>query len=391
MEFCFLPVKKHFLPRRPKKPVVCAKGEAPLEKLPLELLWDVVTYLSTDQMLALRQVSKELDRKIFPLAFKLIVPHLPTLHARLSRSRIQKIHAIASNPDLRHIPHTMRVVYPWRYLCPAERLNVSDKFMQLSVKLPEIHTLMNDLKNSLTNCRSFEICLEAPVTQIRAESEYINMLLQILAEADINPEQLTFIYPRDNVVRLGGIRSRTDPFYFHVKEPCNMISSWTNLHTLKIVDDDSKDCRAALDLSVCQILKEAPCLERLIYREDCKHPGRDGNALSPISKAGPFPQLKHVEFHSVDAGSRDLANFLRANGQYLTSVGLFDCWCHVPENWEALIRLMKNHMPRLKSFTLHNGGISHLSQKLYNYTYEGPQVELLLGKLSFSYPELYFR
>ncbi|CAK97086.1 hypothetical protein CBS115989_10839 [Aspergillus niger] len=389
MEFYFLPVRKHFGPRKPKKPFVYAKGEAPFEKLLPELWWEVVTYLPTNEMLALRLISKEMEGKIYTLAFKLILPHLPTLHTKLTRSSIQKIHTIASNPELCHIPRAMRVVYPWRYLCPGEKLSAKSEFMQLSLKLPEIHTLMNDLKYSLTNCRSFEICIEATVTQIQAESEYINILLQILAEADINPEQLTFSVPPDRAKILVGASSSNDRLFFHIKEPCNMIRGWTNLHTLKIVDDETIRCGEAVEPAVCQILKEAPCLERLIFSESCKSPVRNRNSLSPLSKAGPFPRLKHLELHSVAVHSEDLLRLLRVNGRYLVSVGFFDCWCHTPVRWEALLWLMKDYMPRLNSFTLQQCGIDR-SSRPYTYTYEGPDIGDILGKLRFSLRGLYF-
>ncbi|PWY66275.1 hypothetical protein BO83DRAFT_401630 [Aspergillus eucalypticola CBS 122712] len=375
MDFCFQPAREH------SGPFVYAKGEAPAEKLLPELWWEVVTYLTKKEWLTLRLISKEVERKIFPLVYKLMLPRLPRLNTNLSRENIQKVHTIASNPDLCHIPRTMQVAYPWRNSCLGKEFNADSHFKQLCSKLPEIHTLINDLKYSLTNCRSFEMHLDVSLFQLRAESEYINILLELLAEADINPEQLTFFVPSEDRIRSG-----TYPFFPQIIEPHNMIRSWTNLHTLTIVDVYPEACYASVESAVCQTFKKAPCLERLVCQA-FDHPRQYGNVLLPLSKAGPFPRLKHLALYSVAVHSEDVLRLLKVNGQYLVSVGFFRCWSNSPEHWEALLLLMKDYMPRLNSFTLDKGmvGIAggNFPIRLYNYTYEGPNIGDILGKLKF--------
>ncbi|GFN17381.1 hypothetical protein AtubIFM56815_004614 [Aspergillus tubingensis] len=383
MDFCFQPAREH------SGPFVYAKGEAPAEKLLPELWWEVVTYLTKKEWLTLRLISKEVERKIFPLVYKLMLPHLPRLNTNLSRKNIQYVHTIASNPDLCQVPRTMQVAYPWRYSCFLKYFNADSHFEELCSELPEIHTLINDLKYSLTNCRSFEICLDVSLVQLQAESEYINILLKMIAEADINPEKLTFVLPAE-----GTCRSRwgTDPFLPPIIEPHNMIRSWTNLHTLTIVDVYGGACYASVESAVCQILKKAPCLERLIYQAFGRS-RQDGNVLLPLSKAGPFPRLKHLELHSAAVHSENVLRLLRVKGQYLVSVGFFNCWSNGLERWEALLRLMKDHMPRLNSFTLDKGMVGFprgdFPIRPYNYTYEGPNIGDILGKLRFGEREVY--
>ncbi|RAH58160.1 hypothetical protein BO85DRAFT_459327 [Aspergillus piperis CBS 112811] len=331
MDFCFQPAREH------SGPFVYAKGEAPVEKLLPELWWEVIIYLTKKELLTLQLIFKEVERRIFPLFFRLMLPRLPRLYTNLSRENIQYNHTIASNPDLCQIPRTMRVAYPWRGSCLGEQFNADSHFMQLCSKLPEIHTLINDLKYSFTNCRSFEIHLDVSLVQLQAESEYINILLKMLAEADINPEQLTFFVPSEDKCH---IRWGTDPFFPQIIEPHNMIRSWTNLHTLKIVDFYAGACYDSVGSAVCQILKKAPCLERLIH-ESFECPRQNGSVLLHLSKAGPFPRLKHLEFHSAAVYSENVLGFLRVNGQYLVSVGFFHCWSNSLESWEALLSPMK--------------------------------------------------
>ncbi|GAQ44705.1 hypothetical protein AtubIFM55763_008605 [Aspergillus tubingensis] len=385
MDFYFQPAREQ------SGPFVYAKGEAPAEKLLPELWWEVVTYLTKKEWLTLRLVSKEVERKIFPLLYKFMLPLLPRLNTDLSRKNIQCIHTHASNPDLCQIPRAMQVAYPWHNSCLGKQFNADSHFKQLCSKLPEMHTLINDLKYSLTNCRSFGICLDVSLVQLQAESEYINILLKMLADADINPEQLTFFVPSENICR---IRWGTDPFLPHIREPHNMIRSWTNLHTLKIVNFYDKACYASVEPAVCQILKKAPCLERLIYQA-FEHSRQDGNVLLPLSKAGPFPRLKHLVLDSVAVHSEDVLRLLRVNGQYLVSVGFFHCWSNSPERWEALLSLMKDYMPRLNSFTLDKGMVGipggDFPIRPYNYTYEGPNIGDVLGKLRFGEREVYLQ
>lgn len=92
MDFCFQPAGEH------SGPFVYAKGEAPAEKLLPELWWEVVTYLTKKEWLTLRLISKEVERKIFPLLYKFMLPLLPRLNTDLSRKNIQCIQYTCLEP-----------------------------------------------------------------------------------------------------------------------------------------------------------------------------------------------------------------------------------------------------------------------------------------------------
>ncbi|RAL10556.1 uncharacterized protein BO97DRAFT_444532 [Aspergillus homomorphus CBS 101889] len=355
-----------------------------LTRLPPELFSMVAAHLSGWDLLSLYAVSVGVMTKIHSLPDWIMARSLRVLCTDLSNRSLSQMHGIAQIDILRKHVQVMRIEPPFGPLYPLHRVTTHELIEQ-PTQIPSIKTLKNDLVCSLTNCRSFEICLnrhEGRRTYLDSD-DVLNVLLHIFVEAALPVEHLS-LYTHNFAEELRESRrarpDTQDNTRVH-KQP-DLARAWSKLTSLQVTQPYYYHLANYLYRLLPRILRTAPKLERLILIGDANS-AKSRSLVCVLKNVKPLAEIKHLEIRRSAFRPEDFEEWLPLIGRHLRSLKFSMCSKISAASWTRFFRCVRKNCPLLEAVAFEEmqvGGFSCLTAK-----HEGQRMAAVLDNISWRF------